>query len=134
MTNRPASWRFPTMKQIQKLANAPAVGKKTPSTPAVGPADDLPAAYWASLLGDARGGAVRAEKPIQAHKLSEISRHVLRVTCSRCERIVEIQKADATRFYGADAIWREVGQRLLNNTCTERTGLHEEDGCWPSFE
>jgi len=122
------------MKQIQKLANAPAVGKKTPSTPAVGPADDLPAAYWASLLGDARGGAVRAEKPIQAHKLSEISRHVLRVTCSRCERIVEIQKADATRFYGADAIWREVGQRLLNNTCTERTGLHEEDGCWPSFE
>ncbi|WP_338025590.1 hypothetical protein [Bradyrhizobium zhanjiangense] len=64
------------MKQIQKLANAPAVGKKTPSTPAVGPADDLPAAYWASLLGDARGGAVRAEKPIQAHKLSEISRHV----------------------------------------------------------
>jgi hypothetical protein len=89
---------------------------------------------WASLLGDARGGAVRAEKPIQARKLSEIGRHVLRVTCSRCERIVEIQKADATRFYGADAIWREVAQRLLNNTCTERTGLHEEDGCWPSFE
>jgi len=122
------------MKPIQKLANALAVGKNTPSTPAVGPADDLPAAYWASLLGDARGGAARAEKPIQAHKLSEISRHMLRVTCSRCERIVEIQKTDATRFYGADAIWREVGQRLLNNTCTERTGHHEEDGCWPSFE
>ncbi|MFK4537282.1 hypothetical protein ABIA00_005465 [Bradyrhizobium ottawaense] len=122
------------MKQIQKLADALAVGKNALSTPAVGPADDLPAEYWASLLGDARADAVRAEKPIQAHNLSEISCYVLRVTCSRCERIVEIQKADATRFYGVDAIWREVGQRLLNNTCTERTGLQEEDGCWPSFE
>jgi hypothetical protein len=28
----------------------------------------------------------------------------------------------------------EVGQRLLENACTARTGRHEEDGCWPSFE
>ncbi|WP_347340825.1 hypothetical protein ACMA5K_33905 [Bradyrhizobium diazoefficiens] len=122
------------MKQIQKMADAPAVGKKSPPSAAVSPADDLPPAYWASLLGDARADAVRAEKPIQAHKLSEIDRHVLRVSCSRCERIVEMQRADAVRYYGADATWREVGQRLLINTCTERTGRHEEDGCWPSFE
>jgi hypothetical protein len=134
MTDRPASWRFPTTKQIQKLADAPIVAKNEPPTPAVGPTDDLPAAYWASLLGDARADAVRTEKPIEAQKLFEIGRHVLRVSCSRCERIVEIQKADATRFYGADATWREVGQRLLNNTCTARTGRHEEDGCWASFE
>ncbi|MGY3138389.1 hypothetical protein ACVWZM_009071 [Bradyrhizobium sp. USDA 4501] len=134
MTDRPASWRFPTMKQIQKLANAPVAGKNASPVPAVGPADDLPAAYWAALLGDERADAARAEKPIQARKLSGIGRHVLRVSCSRCERIVEIQKADALRLYGPDAVWRDVGQRLLDNTCQQRTGRHEEDGCWPAFE
>lgn len=47
---------------------------------------------------------------------------------------LEIQKADAVRFYGQHAIWKDVGQRLLDQTCQNRTGLHEEDGCWPSFE
>jgi hypothetical protein len=48
--------------------------------------------------------------------------------------VVEIRKADAARLYGPDAIWKDVGQRLLDNTCTRRTGRHEEDGCWPAFE
>jgi hypothetical protein len=61
-------------------------------------------------------------------------RPVLRVACRRCERIVEIQKADAVRLYGAKAVWKDVGQRLLDNTCRQRTGSHEDDGCWPSFE
>jgi hypothetical protein len=60
-------------------------------------------------------------------------RHVLRVECSRCSRIVEIQEADAARFYGASALWKDVGQRLLDQTCTNRTGRHEEDGCWPDW-
>ena len=60
--------------------------------------------------------------------------HVLRSSCPRCERIVEIQKSDAVRLYGPDAVWREVGQRLLDNTCQQRTGRYEEDGCWPSFD
>jgi hypothetical protein len=25
-------------------------------------------------------------------------------------------------------------RRLLDNTCQQRTGKHEEDGCWPAFE
>jgi hypothetical protein len=32
------------------------------------------------------------------------------------------------------SVWRDVGQRLLDNTCTQRTGRHEEDGCWPSYD
>ncbi len=122
------------MKQIQKLATAPVAGKSAPPAPAVGPADDLPPAYWAALLGDARADVGRAGNPIQTRKLSKIGRHVLRVSCSRCERIVEIQKADVLRLYGPDAVWRDVGQRLLDNTCQQRTGRYEEDGCWPSFE
>ena len=60
-------------------------------------------------------------------------RHVLRVECIRCFRIVEIQKADAVRFYGPHAVWKDVGQRLLDQTCSNRTGRHEEDGCWPGW-
>ena len=65
--------------------------------------------------------------------LSEIQRHLLRVSCRRCGRIVEIQTADAVRLYGAETKWKTVGQRLLDNTCQQRTGRHEEDGCWPWF-
>jgi phage FluMu protein Com len=71
--------------------------------------------------------------PETRHKrLSELQRHVLRVACRRCERIVEIQKADAVRLYGPQAVWKEVAQRLLDNTGPQRTGRHEEDGCWPT--
>jgi hypothetical protein len=66
--------------------------------------------------------------------LAELQRHVLRVSCRRCERIVEIQTVDAVRLYGGKAIWKDVGQRLLDDTCQLRTGSHEEDGCWPNFE
>ncbi|WP_312015169.1 hypothetical protein [Bradyrhizobium lablabi] len=122
------------MKQIQKLANAPVVGKNASPAPAVGPADDLPSAYWQALFKDPRADAACAKRLVQECSLSEIGRHVLRVSCSRCARIVEIQKADAVRLYGPHVVWKDVGQKLLNNTCTQRTGRHEEDGCWPSFE
>ena len=48
--------------------------------------------------------------------------------------MVEIQKVDAIRMYGHQALWRDVAMRLLDNTCQQRTGRHEEDGCWPSFD
>ena len=71
---------------------------------------------------------------MRPRRLSEIQRHVLRVSCRRCERTVEIQAVDAVRLYGGDAVWKDVAQRLLDNTCQQRTGRHEEDGCWPAFE
>lgn len=72
--------------------------------------------------------------PAGPQRLSQIPQHLLRVACRRCGRTVEIQKVDGTRLYGRDELWREVGQRLLDNTCTQRTGRHEEDGCWPAFD
>ena len=47
---------------------------------------------------------------------------------------LEIQTADAVRLYGGNALWKDVAQRLLDNTCQQRTGRHEEDGCWPGFD
>jgi hypothetical protein len=120
---------MPTPKQMEKLA---AEASRKPALSPEGPEGPLPPEYWQSLLQDPRalsGGPRTRQTP-----LSEIQRHVLRVSCRRCGRTVEIQKADAVRLYGGKAIWKNVGQRLLDDTCQIRTGRHEEDGCWPSFE
>jgi hypothetical protein len=129
MTDRPASWRMPTPKQMEKLAAT--VGREPRRTPGLGPGDTMPAEYWESVLSDPLAGAspVPPRPAIQAQRLSEILQHILRVSCSRCARIVEIQKADAVRLYGQAAVWKDVGQRLLDNTCQVRTCRHEEDGC-----
>jgi hypothetical protein len=134
MTDRPASWRMPTPRQIEKLAAA--VGREPRAVRTPGPADALPPEYWESVLSDPLADA-RPEPPglpVRTLRLSEIQQHILRISCNRCGRTVEIQKADAIRLAGAQAIWKEVRQRLLDNTCEQRTGRHEEDGCWPSFE
>jgi hypothetical protein len=129
MTDRPASWRIPTPRQMEKLA-AEAVRK--PAVPAAAPDEALPAEYWDSLLRDPRAGATGAQ--LRQRRLSEIQSHVLRVSCRRCQRTVEIQTVDAVRLYGGNAIWKTVAQRLLDDTCQRRSGSHEDDGCWPRFE
>jgi hypothetical protein len=129
MNDRPASWRMPTPKQMEKLA---AEASRRPTLPAGAPEERLPAEYWQSVLQDPRARSSGLQT--RQMRLSEIQRHVLRVSCRRCLRIVEIQKGDAARLYGPQAIWKDVGQRLLDDTCQVRTGRHEEDGCWPSFD
>jgi hypothetical protein len=128
MTDRPASWRMPTPKQMEKLATEAA---RRPGPSAAAPDAPLPA-EWESVFKDPRADATGTQK--RQRRLSEIQRHVLRVSCRRCERTVEIQTADAVRLYGGNAVWKDVAQRLLDNTCQQRTGRHEEDGCWPAFE
>ena len=120
---------MPTPKQMEKLATEAA---RRPSRPTAAPDAPLPDEYWESVLKDHRAGTTEAQ--MRQRRLSEIQRHVLRVSCRRCERTVEIQTADAVRLYGANAVWKDVAQRLLDNTCQQRTGRHEEDGCWPAFE
>lgn len=100
---------------------------------AVGPGEQMPPEYLDAVLRDVSADVRQVGRPIQSRKVSQIGRHVLRVACNRSGRIVEIQKADAVRLFGPDAAWKDVGQRLLDATCQQRTGRHEEDGCWPSF-
>src|SRR4051812_5305077 len=121
MADRPASWRMPTPKQMQKMAAA--VGGKAPSVRGLAPNEDLPPEYWQALLQDPRAEAVSPGPRTSGRllQLRQISQHLLRVGCRRCARLIEIQKADAVRLYGPEAIWRDVGQRLLDNTCTNRT-------------
>jgi hypothetical protein len=129
MTDRPASWRMPTPKQMEKLA---AKAARRPAIPVTTPDDPLPAEYWDSILRDPRAGANGTQ--LRQRRLSEIQRHVLRVGCRRCLRTVEIQTVDALRLFGGNAIWKDVGQRFLDDTCQQRTGRLEEDGCWPAFD
>jgi hypothetical protein len=132
MTNeRPASWRMPSPKEMEKLARE-AARQPDHEEPDPGPGDHMPEKLWDAVLADPRV-AGRPPLPIQQCRLSEIPRHVLRVECIRCFRIVEIQKADAIRFHGPHAVWKDVGQRLLDQTCSNRTGRLKEDGCWPGW-
>src|SRR3984893_7543378 len=57
---------------------------------------------------------LRRASAMRERKLSEIQRHVLRVSCRRCERTVEIQTVDAVRLYGGKAVWKDVAQRPAN--------------------
>jgi hypothetical protein len=132
MTDRPASWRMPTRKQMEKQAVAAAARGNVPSTRTPGPGDEMPPEYWQAVLDEAEAGMPGSS--IRTQQLADIQRHLLRVACRRCGRTVEIQKADAVRLAGPQAVWKDVGQRLLDDTCQQRTGRHEEDGCWPSFE
>ncbi|WP_370108064.1 hypothetical protein [Bradyrhizobium yuanmingense] len=121
---------------MEKLGSSPAISRKSSPPGAVGPADDLPPEYWQALLKDPRADETDPGPGAfgRALRLDQIPKDALRVSCRRCARNVEIRKVDAVRLYGPDAVWKNVSQRLLDNTCTERTGRHEEDGCWPSFE
>jgi hypothetical protein len=121
---------MPTPKQMEKLAAS--IGRKV--TAPLAPQDKMPDEYWHAVLNDAQLEIRSSERSSAGQRVYEIPQHVLRVSCRRCARIVEIQKADAIRLYGQQASWREVGQRLLDNTCKNRSGRHEEDGCWPAFE
>src|ERR1700744_6508712 len=57
MNDRPASWRMPTPKQMEKLARAPSGGLNRQVSPAVGPSDGLPDEYWQAVLDDASADA-----------------------------------------------------------------------------
>src|SRR5690348_8001581 len=110
-SDRPASWRMPSPKQFEKMAREQRQGEAPTSEPD---------GWWDSVLNDPRaGGAPRLS--IQQLRLNEIPREILRVDCIRCGRAVEITKADAARLYGPHAIWKDVGQRLLDNSCRHRT-------------
>ncbi|UFW42389.1 hypothetical protein [Bradyrhizobium sp. WSM471] len=125
---------MPTVKQMEKMTAA--VGRKAPPGRGLAPNEDLPPEYWQAVLEDPREEAVGSGPGASTRllRLRQIPQHLLRVGCRRCGRTVEIQKADATRLYGPEAVWRDVGQRLLDDTCGNRTGRHEEDGCWPTFD
>jgi hypothetical protein len=121
---------MPSRKEMERMALAN--GRKATPAHGLAPDDDLPPEYWQALLEDARTDGLSPGPSSSALRLTDISQHLLRVSCRRCGRTVEIQKADAVRLYGGRAFWKEVGLRLLDDTCTQRTGRHEEDGCWPS--
>ncbi len=60
--------------------------------------------------------AVGRQEVDPSHEQPQIT-HLLRVACRRCSGTVEISEGRSIRLYGQDAIWRDVGQCLLDNTC-----------------
>ncbi|WP_271672227.1 hypothetical protein [Bradyrhizobium sp. CCBAU 51627] len=88
MTDRPASWRMPTEKQMKKLAATVSVGRSVPGSPAVGPGDPMPPEYWQAVLDDASVDAKPIGAPVRTQRLGDIGRHLLRVACRPPNRMV----------------------------------------------
>jgi hypothetical protein len=84
---------------------------------------------WTSLLTDARA----AGKPPSFRSSNAASPTSNAMCCASGARIVEMRKVDAVEYFGADALWKNVSQRLLDQTYTNRSGSHDEDGCWPDW-
>jgi hypothetical protein len=85
MSDRPASWRMPSIKQMEKMA---ALNRRAPGAPALAPADDLPPEYWQALLEDGASKVEPSKSSIATLQLTEIPQHLLRVNCRRCNRAV----------------------------------------------
>jgi hypothetical protein len=113
----------------RKTAAQGRIGEKDPGRQAPARSDEE--CWWDAMLSDPR--AARPRRPHPDRALGEVRADVLRVECRRCMRTVEIKRSDAIALFGAGSEWRHVGQHLLDDGCTQRTGRHEEDGCWPDF-
>lgn len=84
MRNRPASWRMPTPKQMERMAVV--VSKNVPTKPGLAPDDDTPQEYWQAVLDDLHAEA-RPAPSRGALRLSQFRRHLLLVGCRRCGRL-----------------------------------------------
>lgn len=123
---RCAEWRFLTPKQQRAEETARRLAENQRRSVSVDDED----AWWDAVLRDPRAGT---DRPSARLTLGEIQANELTVSCLRCMRGVREYRRDVIARWGADALWRNVGQRLLNERCEQRTGNHEEDGCWPDF-
>lgn len=83
------------------------------------------------MLSDPR--AASPARPVASRMLGEIRQQTMRVACPKCFRAVEISREEALSRYDPGWEWKLVAVRLLSDGCTQRTGRHEEDGCWPDF-
>jgi hypothetical protein len=126
--DRPASWRMPPQSRWKHW---PLEAARQPGPLAAAPDAPLPAEYWESVLNDPRAGATGArcgsdvfpkiQRHVTAHRLPAASGQRGN-SDRRCSPIVWPQRAGRRRA------------AVLDNTCQQRTGRHEEDGCWPTFE
>ena len=123
---RCAEWRFPTAKQSKAEETARRMAENQRSRVSVDDED----AWWAAVLRDPRAGT---DRPAARLTLGEIQAKELSVSCLRCTRGVREYRRDLIARWGADALWKCVGQRLLSERCEHQTGRHGEDGCRPDF-
>lgn len=118
MSDRPASWRMPSPKEMDKWAAA--AGRT-----ALAPQDaqgDVPAEYWDAVLADP-AVATKSGIPIQRRRLSEIPRHVLRVGCQRCARVSKSRRRTPCASMG-----NMRSGRMLDRGCWTRPARIER-GC-----
>jgi hypothetical protein len=51
----------------------------------------------------------------------------------RMPALFSVCRDPVVRLYWPHAVWKDVGQALLDGSCQQLTGSHEEGGCWPGW-
>ena len=89
--------------------------------PATSPGDPLPPEYWGSVLKDPRAGVTGVQLP--QRRLSEIQRQSPARLLPTL-RAVPWKSRPSTLFASTagKALWKDVGQRLLDDTCLGEDG------------
>lgn len=91
---RPADWRFPTEKQQRIEDTAKKIAEAQRRREVV----DEKESWWDAVLSDPR--AVTST-PAPARTLGEIQAAILRISCDRCGRTVEIRRDNATARFAS---------------------------------
>jgi hypothetical protein len=124
MNDRPAFWRMPTPKQIEKLASQ-ALRPAAHADPA--PDAPLPDEYWEDLLKNS-GAAGRPPWSIQQRRFSEIPREVLRVERARCLRCIEFSGSMWSDCSDRMRFGRMSGSACLTMAAASGTQAGHDDG------
>jgi hypothetical protein len=125
----PRAGAMPTPTQLEKPAAA--VGREPRTMRTLGPADAMPPEYRESVLNDPRARAGRSVH--RALRLSGIPQHILRVSCSRCGRTVEIQKADAVRLLSDCSSRRRFPSPSMRRSTRSRRSSHPPSAISASY-
>ena len=127
---------MPSPKQMEKLAAAAAVRGNVPPVRTPGPGDEMPPEYWQAVLNDAAGDR---GSPWPVPPSGRSGCPIFSGTCCGSPAAAAGGPSRSRRpmpsgWPGPTRSGRTSGSGLLDDTCQQRTGRHEEDGCWPSFE
>jgi hypothetical protein len=124
---------MPTPKQMEKLALE---ATRRQAAPPQAPDAD-PATRCRTLYGTRCWPILARPADLGCRSSNAGSRKSRATFCvsSACAACASSKSRRRTRSgsMGQHAIRKDVGQRLLDQTCTNRTGRHEEDGCWPDW-
>lgn len=95
----------------------------------------MPAECGDSVLNDPLTDKTsqRSRSDVRMRRLAEIQQHLLRSLAAAEGLRSKSRRPMPSGSPVPRPFWKDVGQRRLDERCTQRAGSQKDDGCWPSF-